>query len=254
MSDDQKWPDSLWLLRHGESAGNVARDAAEDAGLPMIDIATRDMDVPLSATGEDQARAFGQWLGQQPSDVQPTVVLTSPYVRAEATARLALDAAGITDAEVTIDERLREREFGILDRLTKAGIIERFPEQAELRKFVGKFYHRPPGGESWCDVALRLRSVIDTMTRDHRNERVMIVSHQVVIMMFRYLLERMTEQQILEVDRQHQLANCSLTSFVFDPLAGRHGKLVLDRFNEVTGVVEQGAEVTREDDAPVAPR
>jgi broad specificity phosphatase PhoE len=254
MSDDQKWPDSLWLVRHGESAGNVARDAAEDAGLPMIDIATRDMDVPLSATGEDQARAFGQWLGQQPADEQPTVVQTSPYVRAEATARLALDAAGIADAEVTIDERLREREFGILDRLTRAGIVERFPEQAELRKFVGKFYHRPPGGESWCDVALRLRSVIDTMTRDHRNERVMIVSHQVVIMMFRYLLERMTEHQILETDREHQLANCSLTSFVFDKSAGRHGKLVLDRFNEVTGVVAQGAEVTREDDAPVAPR
>jgi broad specificity phosphatase PhoE len=253
MSDDQKWPDSLWLVRHGESAGNVARDAAEDAGLPMIDIATRDMDVPLSKTGEEQAQAFGHWLGEQPSDVHPTVVLASPYVRAVETARLALDAAGITDAEVTVDERLREREFGILDRLTKAGIIERFPEQAELRKFVGKFYHRPPGGESWCDVALRLRSVIDTMTRDHRGERVMIVSHQVVIMMFRYLLERLTEQEILEIDRQNQLANCSLTSFVFDPAAGRRGKLLLERFNEVTGVASQGAAVTREDDVPVAP-
>ena len=45
----QKWPDRLWVVRHGQSAGNVARDRAEAAGLPLIDIATRDMDVPLSA-------------------------------------------------------------------------------------------------------------------------------------------------------------------------------------------------------------
>jgi hypothetical protein len=39
-----KWPDEVWLIRHGQSAGNVARDHAEEAGLPLIDIATRDMD------------------------------------------------------------------------------------------------------------------------------------------------------------------------------------------------------------------
>jgi hypothetical protein len=30
------------------------------------------------------------------------------------------------------------------------------PEQAEMRTRLGKFYHRPPSGESWCDVILRL--------------------------------------------------------------------------------------------------
>ncbi|MFL5607470.1 MAG: histidine phosphatase family protein, partial [Gemmatimonadaceae bacterium] len=29
----QRWPDRLWIVRHGESAGNVARDAAMTAGL-----------------------------------------------------------------------------------------------------------------------------------------------------------------------------------------------------------------------------
>ena len=57
-----------------------------------------------------------------------------------------------------MDERLREKEFGILDGLTTLGIRNGFPEQADFRKILGKFYHRPPGGESWCDVILRLRS------------------------------------------------------------------------------------------------
>ena len=30
---EQTWPDTLWLVRHGESSGNVARNAAEAAGL-----------------------------------------------------------------------------------------------------------------------------------------------------------------------------------------------------------------------------
>ena len=48
---DQPWPANLWIVRHGESAGNVARDAAYAAGLATIDKAERDVDVPLSATG-----------------------------------------------------------------------------------------------------------------------------------------------------------------------------------------------------------
>src|SRR3954449_1333042 len=205
----------MWLARHGESAGNVARDAAEAAGLPVIDIADRDMDVPLSPLGQRQAVALGQWLAEVEGG-PPTVVLTSPYVRARGTTELALEAAGLRpdeDVHVVVDERLREREFGVLDRLTKIGIQQRYPEQAELRARVGKFYHRPPGGESWCDVILRARNVVDTITRDHRDERVLVVCHQVVVLMFRYLLEDLTEQEILEVDRKEELANCSVGSY-----------------------------------------
>jgi hypothetical protein len=40
----QRWPDRLWVVRHGESAGNVAREAAHAAGLARLDIAQRDVD------------------------------------------------------------------------------------------------------------------------------------------------------------------------------------------------------------------
>ncbi len=48
---EQKWPQQLWIVRHGQSAGNVARDSAEAARLSLIDIAERDIDVPLSPLG-----------------------------------------------------------------------------------------------------------------------------------------------------------------------------------------------------------
>jgi broad specificity phosphatase PhoE len=256
MSDEQKWPDVLWIVRHGQSAGNVARNVAEASGHAVIDIAQRDVDVPLSPLGERQAKALGRWFTQMSEDERPTVVLSSPYLRARETARIAVETAGMhrEDVSLVTDERLREKEFGILDRLTRVGIQEKFPEQAEARSVLGKFYFRPPGGESWCDVILRLRSVIDTITRDYRRERVLIVSHQVVVNCFRYLLERLTEEQILALDRAEEIANCSVTSYEFTRALGRRGKLKLNLYNFVAPLEEAGAPVTTKPDVPVAPK
>jgi broad specificity phosphatase PhoE len=204
-------PARLVLVRHAESVGNLARDLAEANGEQLIDIATRDMDVPLSPTGVEQAARLGTWFASH--EPQPfEVVYASPYLRAADTARIACEHADIT-ADVVLDERLREREFGVLDRLTRAGIEARFPEEAEARARVGKFYYRPPGGESWCDVALRVRSMLDTMGREHHGERVLVVAHEVVIYVFRYVLERLREVELLQLNRENELANCSVTTY-----------------------------------------
>lgn len=87
----ENWPAQLWLVRHGESAGNVALRAAMSRGDQHIDTGGRDMDVPLSPLGERQAQAVGTWLKDQPE--APDVILTSPYVRARRTAELLAGAA-----------------------------------------------------------------------------------------------------------------------------------------------------------------
>lgn len=148
-----QWPERLWVVRHGQSSGNVARDAAEAHGHALIDLEHRDADVPLSALGERQAHALGTWMSGLPQRERPTVVLCSPYVRARQTAVAVVRALGHGDDLLSIDERLREKEFGVLDRYTTAGILATFPELAEQRKLVGKFYFRPPGGELVrCDL------------------------------------------------------------------------------------------------------
>jgi broad specificity phosphatase PhoE len=250
----ERWPCTLWIVRHGQSAGNVARDAAEAAGHPVIDIAERDIDTPLSELGRKQARALGHWFGELPPERHPEVVLCSPYVRARETARLLLQAAGIPQDSLRMrfDERLREKEFGILDRLTPLGIRAKYPDLAEQRLHVGKFYFRPPGGESWCDVILRLRSFLDMLTREYRGDRVLVVAHQVIVNCLRYLLERLDEERILAIDRLGDVPNCGVTSYRFDANAGRRGKLVLQLENFVSPLREAGAPVTAAPDLPVA--
>jgi broad specificity phosphatase PhoE len=151
----------LWIVRHGQSAGNVAREAADAAGLTDIDIATRDVDVPLSALGQRQASAVGHWFAALPEADRPEVMMSSPYVRARQTAHAICEAGGVAGGArpPIVDERLREREFGIFDRLTTVGIQRKFPDQAEHRALLGKFYHRPPaaraGRTSSCGCAAR---------------------------------------------------------------------------------------------------
>jgi broad specificity phosphatase PhoE len=252
-----RWPGRLWIVRHGESAGNVARDAAMAAGLPEIDILERDVDVPLSATGERQSEALGGWFARMPDGAKPNVVLTSPYLRARHTAAIIEEVGGTErTGPVRIDERLREKEFGVVNRLTKIGIEQRYPDLAEMRAHLGKFYFRPPGGESWCDVILRLRSALDTISLHHSgpDKRVLIVAHQVIVLCFRYLLEGLTEEQILAIDAAGEVANCGVTAYSMNPELGDDGELQLRTYNFVAPLVEAGAPVTAEPDPPVATR
>src|SRR5689334_11892492 len=108
--------------------GNLADAAARDAGADELDLDERDADVPLSDTGREQAAAVGRWLAGLPEDERPTSVLGSPYRRAADTARIATDGTGLA---LTVDERLRERDLGVLDGLTGDGIRARYPEESE---------------------------------------------------------------------------------------------------------------------------
>jgi probable phosphoglycerate mutase len=252
----QRWPERLWIVRHGQSAGNVARDAATAAGLGVIDIAMRDVDVPLSELGHRQAEALGRWFAALPEGGKPEVVLASPYVRARQTAQAICEAGGVVGEArpPIVDERLREREFGIFDRLTGAGIREKYPDLADHRALLGKFYHRAPGGESWADVILRLRGALDTISLHHADRRVLIVCHQVVVLCLRYILEEMDEAQILAIDKAGDVVNCGVCEYDFEPDDAKSCVPRLTRYNFAAPLVEEDAPVTSEPDAMVATR
>jgi broad specificity phosphatase PhoE len=252
----QRWPEKLWIVRHGQSAGNVARDKADAAGLGVIDLQIRDVDVPLSELGQQQAEALGCWFASLPEHERPEVVLTSPYVRARQTARAVCEAGGVVgDARPPImDERLREREFGTWDMLTTAGVKEKFPDQAAQRAMLGKFYHRPPGGESWADVILRLRSALDTISLHHADKRVLIVCHQVVVLCFRYILEEMDEASILAIDKEGDVLNCGVCQYAFEPDDANDCVPSLVAYNFAAPLIEEQAPITSAPDAMVAAR
>nr|WP_246866202.1 histidine phosphatase family protein [Novosphingobium sp. SG720] len=227
---------------HGETAGNLARTLALQAGHHRIDLAQRDVDVPLSPLGEEQARTLVRWFGSGAEEEYPDTILASPYKRAVDTAPLFPRRRRLQPRNQHLHrERLREKEFGILDGLTAEGIRACHPEQARFREVLGKFYHRPPGGESWVDVAFRLRALLDTVSLHYAGQRVMIVAHQVVILCLRYILEQKDEAQILAIDAVGDIANCSVTEYGFDPTTCR---LVLQKYNALAPMLREGTPAT----------
>jgi broad specificity phosphatase PhoE len=230
----RRGPAALWLVRHGESEGNLLREEAYRESLHEIALTTRDADSPLSPRGEEQARAFGRWLAAQPENLRPTAVLASPYLRARETARLALEAAGepLRGLEVDVDERLRDREMGLLDGLTWRGIVAKYPEEAERKRRLGKFYHRPPGGESWADICLRLRTWYADVARDLPEERILVVAHDAVIHLTRVIVEGLSEEAAVRISDETPYLNAALTAYEREP-----GGYRLTAYNEVVGDV-----------------
>ncbi|MGW7444765.1 histidine phosphatase family protein [Kitasatospora sp. NPDC054795] len=230
-------PSLLIATRHGESTANVEFQLAEAAGALSVPISCRDADIPLSLHGGQQAQALGHWWAGLPSADRPRSVWCSPYVRTAETARIALaQAAGLGAVPVTLavryDERLRDRELGILEMLPKAAIEAKHPEEAARRRKMGELYYRPPGGESWADVALRVRSLLRDLCEEEAGRPVLLVAHDCTVLMLRYALDRLTEEQLTALGPVH---NCSTSLW-----RAQDGRLRPDGWNGVGHLVPDG--------------
>ena len=203
------WPVELIAVRHGQSVTNAAFPAADAAGLEDGGVPGSDAEVALTELGRIQARDFGTWLASR--SPRPDVVLSSPYVRARQTTDIAMDGlrqlAGRAP-EVRVDERLRDRELGVLEMQTMAGIRRRFPDEVARRQKVGEFLYRPAGGESFADVALRIRSLLRDIIDDLAGRRVLIIGHDAVVLLLRYVIEDIAYADVLGLG---PVFNCSVT-------------------------------------------
>jgi broad specificity phosphatase PhoE len=231
----------LLLVRHGESIGNVAAHEADAAHAEVIEVPVRDADVELSATGIEQSQAFGRLLAHWDLGQLPESVWSSPYTRAVETGRVALEVAKL-ELPIRVDERLRDRELGVLDLLTTRGVEARYPEEAARRRWLGKFYHRPPGGESWADLVLRVRSVLADLDAVEDGRRVLVVCHDAMVLIFRYVCEGLNEAEILEIARTDPVRNLSLTRLV---CPSGEGWWKTDIYNDVSHLEAYDAPVTK---------
>ena len=142
-----------------------------------------------------------------------------------------------------VDERLRDRELGVLDLLTARGVAARHPAEAARRRRLGKFYYRPPGGESWADVLLRLRALLRELREDHPDERVVLFGHEATVLLVRYLVEGLSEAELMAVAHSTAVANCSVSSW-----QRTDGHLRPELFNHVGHLHLTGTRSTTQED------
>ncbi len=149
---------TLWLIRHGQTDWNL--------GL-RIQGAT---DIPLNDAGIEQARQIASEL--LPS-ISQAIVYSSPLIRARQTAEII--AAGL-GAEITFDERLRERCMGEWEGKTLPQLREAYPDEFAKRE-ADPVNYRVPGSETTLEVAGRMRAFALENLSETQVQNVVIVSH-----------------------------------------------------------------------------
>ena len=183
----------ILAIRHGETAWN--REGRLQGHLNL----------PLNALGERQAERLGAALADQPIDA----IYASDLDRAAVTARHLAAPHGLA---VRLDERLRERAFGIHEGKLWTEIESGFPEDAlRWRRRDPDF--EPPGGESLVTLYARCIAVVSELAAAHAGQTIAIVAHGGVM----DCLYRAATRIDLQAPRSWVLSNTSINRLLRSP-------------------------------------
>lgn len=175
----------LVLVRHGQSQWNLENRF------------TGWVDVPLSATGRDEARVAGRKLaGYSFAEAH-----TSKLIRAKQTLEIMMETGALSGFPIFEDQALNERHYGDLQGLDKAETAKRFGEEQVLI-WRRSYDVAPPGGESLEATAARTlpyyRRKIAARIAEGKN--VLVVAHGNSLRSIVMQLDRLTPAQLMELN------------------------------------------------------
>lgn len=186
-------PTRIVAIRHGETTWNV--DTRIQGHL----------DIPLNATGRQQAARMARALQGEPI----AAVYASDLARAWETAGYLARAHGL---EVTAEEGLRERGFGDFQGKTFAEIEALLPDQSlRWRKREPDF--APQGGESLLALHCRVIEAAERLAARHRGELIALVGHGGVM----DVLYRLATRLDIQAPRTWTLGNAAINRLLWTP-------------------------------------
>jgi probable phosphoglycerate mutase len=179
----------LILIRHGETDWNVEHRIQGHT------------DIPLNRAGLEQAAAIGERF----RDLDADVLVSSDLRRAMQTMS---PIASLQGKPVSADERLRERNLGILQGKTREEAQRLAPEAFEI------FRSRAPDaplehGESLATFANRVIGVLLELAEQHEGRRIVAVTHGGVL----DIAYRHAAAISLEAPRTFPIHNASINTF-----------------------------------------
>jgi broad specificity phosphatase PhoE len=224
LAEQKQRPSLLVIVRHGQSLRNTFDVHAGIEQMPKVLTEVPDHLIPLTPEGERESIATGEGLRAEFGNFD--YVFHSPWLRTTQTAQLIAQSCP-PGVQLRRNLYLIEQNFGQLDPALWPHELERYEEayrRFEMqRAIVGKFYCRPPDGESWADVCMRTHQFLGTIFRpEFAGTRLLIITHGVTQQTFRYHLEHPTEEELVEEYQQTKNRNCGHGAYTWSPETGWH--------------------------------
>ncbi|WP_328882023.1 bifunctional RNase H/acid phosphatase [Streptomyces sp. NBC_00299] len=164
---DMGAPATFVLLRHGETPLTPQKRFSGSGGT----------DPSLSDVGREQAERVGAALARR-GTIQ--AVVASPLARTRETAGIVAARLGL---DVSVDDGLRETDFGAWEGLTFGEVRERYPD--DLNAWLADPEARPTGdGESFAATATRIAATRDKLIAAYAGRTVLLVTHVTPIKTF----------------------------------------------------------------------
>jgi probable phosphoglycerate mutase len=138
------------------------------------------LDIPLNGIGQVQALAASKVLAREKFDA----IYSSDLTRARQTAE---PTAGLLSLKIILEKELRERHYGIFERLTYAEVKVRFPED------YARFEARDPEyafrtGEALKDFSARSISILTRIVETNPGKSILVFTHGGVLdMLYRHV-------------------------------------------------------------------
>lgn len=163
----------IYLFRHGQSEFNLNK------------IFTGWLDAKLTETGVQNAKEIAEKL----KDKKINIAYTTRLSRAKDTLSEVLKMHPEC-RETVIDDRIIERSYGSLAGLKHEDVINKYGQE-QFDKWHRGWNDRPPEGESFADVEIRVTAFINDLKNKHKNKEtgIAISAHGNSIRLFRKIME-----------------------------------------------------------------
>lgn len=185
---------TVYFVRHGQTEGNAKH------------LFIGSTDLPLDPLGERQAVEVGDRFASIPIDV----LITSPMRRARQT---ATEIARTTGKQPIVVEGLSEIDFGIIEGMTIAQVVEQFPELRAQMDDIANVDLQWPEGESRFTFNDRVLAAFLGILARHVNQTVAVVCHGGVIGSLVAQIEGGSPSDFVK----YAVQNCSITHLEVTP-------------------------------------
>lgn len=165
---------TYFTMRHTESTKNT------------LDVVTDKYDAPYPLTEKGDADAHR---AAEALKGKIDMIFTSPVVRAHETAKIVAKELNIPEAEIIVDEQIRETQHGVFEGRPFAEYKKLYPAGLE------KFSNKPEGGESWNDLRMRMGAFMYSLEKQYKKKRILIISHGDPLAMLQASANGMTKEE-----------------------------------------------------------